>query len=416
MNPTVRLLSVAVGLRSLGVAIYLPFLALALVDGFAVPYVLVGAILGTIGACQIPLNVIGGFLADRFERKRLLLACLFGESISLGGLSVAFALRSLPFAIGAAVAGGAFASQVTPVVLAYMADVTAGADRARAFSLGRIGFNAGYSAGAALGGILATAWSYAGSVAVTATLLGAGAIVVLVGLEPSPRDTVRREGRLSIPSERTSPRPPSPRPEPPGLGWLARDRLALGLMVAFGLGALVAGQYNVTLPLFAHSILGLSYELVGIGLAINGLLVVATQHWVTEGVIGRRHTTVAVLGLLFFGVSYFVLGLRPHLGLPASGLFLGAIAILTVGENLYTIPQLTLPSNVAPAHAIGLYNGAFSAVGALGLVGATVLGGIALGAGLDPLVTWSLLVVPAVPSILLFRVVGARLSRTVNRI
>jgi len=196
---------------------------------------------------------------------------------------------------------------------------------------------------------------------------------------------------------------------------LSRDRVALELLVAVALTALVVGQWGVTFPLYVRNVLGVPYSLLGIGLALNGLIVVFGQSATTQSVLGRRHTTIAILAIGLYGVGFLGLGIAGVLAFAPVVAFFAAVAVLTIGENLVTIPQNTLPSNLAPAEEIGSYNGAFSMVAGLGGILSVVVGGAVLESTSNPLLIWVLLLIPAVPAILLFRHAATRLSPVVDR-
>lgn len=416
MNRNLRLLAVGMGIRTFGNALYFPFLALFLVNVLRVGYLEVGIIIAGIGAIQIPLSYAGGLLADRADRKPLIILGLTGETISTLALAGAFDLHSLAFAIAAAAGGGIVGSLTGPAYPAYIADFTIeGADRTRSYTFNRIGWNAGFSAGVALGGTLVVLVGFPTSVAIGALLIAVGTGFLAVALDPSPRDLQRR----SAPS---GPLPSSVLPAVGGnrslresFSILAKDRVALELLVAFLLGSLVIGQWSVTFPLFVHNRLGISYAVLGIGLALNGLVVVFGQHWTTESVLGRRHTSIAILGLLLYMFAFLGLAIAGAWGLYLLVAFFVAVFVLTFGENLTSIPAATLPSNVAPKEELGSYNGAFQATGGAGFLIAVLLGGVVLSATSDPILTWVYLLLPVVPAILLFRHAGLRLSRSVDR-
>jgi MFS family permease len=348
-------------------------------------------------------------LTDRVGRRNLILMGLVAEAVSTGGLAYAFLLRSLIGAIAAAVSGGAVISLAGPAFSAYVADFAEGAERTRGFTFLRIGFNAGYSAGVTLGGLLIASIGFAGAVGVATAIIAFVAVFMALTLAPSPRDlTLRRSA--TRPSRSTASNPSDP---PPGLlasfRLLSRDRVALELLLAFGLAALVVGQWSVTFPLYVHNVLGISYSLLGIGLALNGLVVVFGQSFTTESVIGRRHTTIAVLGVGLYLVAFLGLGAAGLFGIFPTLVFFAAVVVLTFGENLITIPQATLPSNLAPPGEIGAYNGAFAAVAGGGFIVAVLLGGAVLGLTANPLLIWILLLAPAIPAYILFRHAGRRL-------
>jgi MFS family permease len=412
VNRNLRLLGLGVAIRMLGSALYNPFLALYLVNVLDLSYLDVGIIIASVGVALLPFNFLGGLLTDRMGRRRLLLLGLAAEVAATAGLAYSFEIRSLAGAIASALAGGAITTLAGPAFSAYIADFASGSERTRGFTFFRIGFNAGYSAGVTLGGVLIAFIGFAGAVAVATAIMASGLLFLTLTLDPSPRDLeLARRGPVALRSSGDPPR----RSMRESMAALAHDRVALELALAFGLAALVLGQWSVTFPLFVHNVLGISYSLLGAGLALNGLVVVFGQSATTERVIGRRHTSIAIWGVLLYVVAFLGLGAAGLYVILPTVVFYAAVAVLTLGENLITIPGATLPSNVAPPEEVGAYNGAFQMVSGAGGIIAILVGGATLAATANPLLIWTLLVVPAVPAVLLFRHAASRLSPTVDR-
>jgi len=398
-----RLLGIGAGIRSLGNALYFPFLALFLHNALNVGYLEIGFIVAGVGLVQLPFSFAGGLLTDRVGRKNLILIGLASEAVATLGLAYAFELRSLSGAISAAIVGGSITSASGAAFSAYIADFAKGSARTRGFTWFRIGFNAGYSAGVTMGGILVTSVGFAWAVGLAAAVVGGGALLMFVGLEPSPYDRALRSGGIT--EGGTAP----PAQKTPGrslrssLSILARDRVALQVAIGFALAGLMLGQWGVTFPLFVHNVLGVSYSLLGLGLALNGLVVVFGQSATTESVIGRRHTSIFILGLGLTAVAYLGLGAAGLFGLFPLVVFFGAVFVLTIGENLLAIPSTTLPSNLAPPGEVGAYNGAFQTIGGTGFLVALVVGGAVLSLTANPLLIWAILTVPAIPAVVLLR-------------
>ena len=413
MNRNLRLLGLGVAVRMLGNAIYFPFLALFLANVLHIGYLEIGLIIVVIGLIQLPFNYLGGLLTDRWGRRRLILIGLVAESITTAGLAYAFSIPSLPGAIAAATIGGIVGTVTGPASSAYIADFAEGAERTRGFTFYRIGFNAGYSAGVTIGGILISFTGFAGAVAVAAAVITAATVLLSATLEPSPADVRLGQG-APAPTNPAAVVPPN-RGLRDSLRILAKDRPALELLVAVALASVVVGQWAVTFPLYVHNVLGISYSLLGIGLALNGLVVVFGQQATTERVIGWRHTTIAILGLALYAVAFLGLGASGLLLLVPAAVFFVAVVVLTIGENLITIPQATLPSNLAPPAEVGSYNGAFAMVGGAGFLVSVFVGGVVLSLTANPLLIWVVLVLPIVPSALLFRHAGLRLPPSVDR-
>ena len=415
LNRNIRLLTFGVAVRMLGNALYGPFIALYLHNVLAIGYVELGLIIVVIGAIQIPFGVLGGLVTDRVARKTLMVVGLASEAGATALLAYAFSIESLVLAIVSAIAGGSIGSMCGPAFSAYIADFAEGSQRTRGFTLYRIGFNAGYAAGVALGGIFISVIGFAGGVAIAAVIIAGSTGILYAFLEPSVRD--RRGIPEVIPAAPNVP----PSPHPPGrslgdsLRILARDRVALEVALAFLLASFVAAQWAIIFPLYVHNVLGISYSLLGVGLALNGIVVVFGQSATTESVIGWRHTSIGLVGLILYAVAFLGLGAAGLLNTLPVAVFFVAVVVLTFGENLVTIPQSTLPSNLAPKEEVGSYNGAFAAFGAIGFLTATLAGGVVLAFVTDPLLIWAILLIPAVPAIVLLRHAGTRIPTPMNR-
>ena len=413
MNRNLRLLGVGVAIRMLGNALYNPFLALFLVNVLRLGYLEVGIIIAGVGVALLPFNWLGGVATDRLGRRRLIILGLIGEVAATAGLAYAFALHSLFGAILAAGLGGAVTTTAGPAFSAYIADFAEGPERTRGFTWFRIGFNAGYSAGVTVGGLLISSIGFAGAVGVAAVIIAAGTAFLGATLEPSPRDLELRQTGAGVRRPTASPAPGRSLRE--SFAILARDRVALEVLLAFGLAVLVVGQWAVTFPLYVHNVLGISYSLLGIGLALNGLVVVFGQTFTTESVIGRRHTTIAMAGMGLYVLAFLALGTAGVLGFVPTFAFFAGVVVLTFGENLITIPQATLPSNLAPREEMGSYNGAFAMVGGAGFIVSVLLGGVVLATTTNPLLIWVYLVVPVVPAVILLRDAARRLPLSIDR-
>ena len=135
----------------------------------------------------------------------------------------------------------------------------------------------------------------------------------------------------------------------------------------------------------------------------------------TNLAIGRRHTSLAIAGIVAYVLAFLALGVDALFPVAVVAVFFGAVVLLTCGENLTSIPFATLPSNAAPPTEVGAYNGAFGTIGGLGTLAALVVGGVALATVHNPVELWAVLCAPAIPAILLFLYVGGRLPRTSNR-
>jgi MFS family permease len=411
-----QILTVGFSIRTLGAALYSPFLALFLYAILHVGYLEIGVIFVGLGAIQLPFGFVGGFWTDRVGRRRLIVLSLFTEAIVSASLAYAFDVRSLALAIAVAATGGALLASTQAAFSAYIADFTKESERTLGFTWYRIGFNGGYASGVALGGSLIAVVGFVGAVGIAAAIIGVAGVFALLALAPSPYDLelARRGTSAALPTS-TDLAPKSKRTVRESFSLLLRDRTALLVATGMMLMYVTASQWNVTYALFVHNKMGISYAILGLGLALNGLVVVFGQSFTTHRVLGMRHTTIFILGGLLYGVAFLLLGLSALLVLLPVVLFFVATVVLTVGENLGSIPSSTLPSNLAPPGEVGAYNGAFFAFFSAASIAGIFLGGAVLATVVNPLWEWVLLCVPLVPGFVILRLVAPRLSVAADR-
>ena len=413
MERNLRLLAVGFAIRTLGAAMYAPFLALFLYSILGVGYFEIGVIFLGLGAVQLPCSLIGGLWTDRVGRRRLILVSMVTETILTASLGYAFYVRSLGLAIAFAALGGALLAATSASFSAYIADHAVGSERTLGFTWYRIGFNAVYAAGVAIGGLLVAILGFPGVLFLSATFIAVAAIFLIAFLAPSPYDLSLRHGAHPVTNGKTQAAPARGLRE--SFALLAQDRVALMTATAFALIGLTVSQWNVTYSLFVHNKLGISYALLGVGLAINGLVVVFGQSFTTHRVLGMRHTTIGILGAVFYVAAFLLLGVAALWVLFPVALFFVASVVLTFGENLESIPTSTLPSNLAPPSEVGAYNGAFNMFIGASAIFAAFIGGAVLSAVSNPLAEWVLLCLPAIPGILLLRYASRRISGTADR-
>src|SRR5208283_1351462 len=413
VDRNVRWLGLGAVVRATGVSLVLPFLVLYLRNVLAVGYVEIGLLVALTGVVPLLIVPFAGLLTDRVGRRRVFILALVAEAASVLGLSETMQVRSLVGVLVLASVVQVVGTIAGPAISAYVADFTQGSDRTMGYTWVRIGWNVGFTVGVFGGGVLI------GFIGFVDVALVAG-VVLLVStgflawfLDPSPFDLRRATGSTPSLGEEAPVRPASMRQS---LTILARDRPFLAMCGAVALTGLTEGQWGTIFPLYVNTVLGISYAILGAGLALNGLVVVFGQAPMTRASLGHRHTTLFVMGLAAYAAGFLLFGLVGQFAFELVPAFFVVVFVLTIGEHLGSIPSTTLPSNLAPAAEIGSYNGAFFAIVGLGWLLAPVLGGAVLAASSSPLVVWGVLVAPALPAgaILAFYVTP-RLRAEANR-
>jgi MFS family permease len=413
MDPNLRALALGSVVRATGLSLIGPFFALYVRNVLGIGYVEIGLLLVLVSIPPLFANTIGGLLADRIGRRRLLLSSLFCEAVTILVIALAMQRRSLEGVVAGITALGVAGTLGGPALSAYIADFSRGPERTQAFTWLRVGHNVGFTLGTLAGGSLIGVIGFV-PVGVIAGAFGVGAATWLATeLRPSGYDLALRSGIAPGPSP--SDGGASPRGTLASLRVLAKDRTFVVVCLAFALVQLVIGQWATTFPLFVFRNLGVSYGILGAGLALNGLIVVFGQTTTTRLAIGHRHTSIAILSVGLYALGFLLLGVVGEWSfLPITSFFV-VVVILTVGENLSSIPFQTLPSNMAPPNEIGNYNGAFFTMTGIGQIVAVILGGLALAYVAGPLLMWGLLIAPALPAVLLMRWTSARVPASAGR-
>jgi MFS family permease len=413
MDPNLRYLGVGGAFRALGLSLASPFFSLYLRNVLGISYTTIAVASIAISIPPLIIVAFGGLLADRVGRRRLFLLALAGESASMFGVSVFMLAGSFLGVVAGFGILGIVGTTGGPALSAYVADRSRGSERTRAYTWLRVGHNAGFAAGVFTGGVLIGSVGF-----IPVVLLAGGATVVglaflAVTLDPSPYDLALRARATH---EATTPGFVRPGTMGESVRILARDRLFLAFCIVTALAEVTTVQWGFAMPLFVHQNLNLSYSILGSGFALNGLIVVFGQGLTTRLLIGHRHTTAAALGALLYIGAFLLLGLADALVVGATVVFFAFVVVATVGENVFTIPLQTLPSNLAVAGEVGSYNGAFTTLSGIGPLVGTLFGGLVLSAVTSPILIWVLLIAPSVPAVLAFGAIGRRIAPDANRV
>jgi len=395
MDRNIRWLAFGAVVRATGVSLILPFVALYLRNVLGLGYVQIGVLVALLGVLPLLVYPFGGAIADRLGRRSLFLSSLVLEAASVLGTGAAMQARYLPGVLGFGAAVSLAGAIGGPALSAYVADLAVGSARTQGFTWFRIGWNVGFTIGVLSGGALIGALGFPDVGFLAGGVLVASTTLLAWGLEPSPYDRDRALG-LARPTTASN---------GGGRGggtWRAigSDRLFLAFCATSAVAYLAVNQWSTTFPLYANTVLHLPYAEIGVGLGLNGVLVVFVQAPITRSALGHRHTSLFLIGVLLYVAGFLFFGTVALLpGLVLAG-YLVSIAVLTMGENVLSIPGSTLPSNLAPPGEVGAYNGAFFAAAGVGQLLAVTFGGFVLAFGLSPPITWTILMLPALPALL----------------
>ncbi|MFF8833856.1 MFS transporter [Streptomyces sp. NPDC015130] len=315
-------------------------------------------VLGALGAGNLIGPVVGGILADRVGRRTTMLIGLTGAAAAQGALFLAPGVWTMAVASLLVSTAG---STVSPAAYALLADAVDSERRQRAYALFGWGVNIGTAVAGVLGGYLA-AHGYWLLFAVDAgsMLLYAGVVATRLE-EPARAKTPEKDGI--------------------GYGVVLRDRLALLLLPLFGIQLFVYSLTEVALPLAIRDS-GLSPAVYGAMAAVNAVLVVALQPFLTARLARLPQLAVQSAGSVLIAVGVALTGL-------ADGIvgYTVSVVVWSLGEVVVAGIAAGVVANLAPAHARGRYQGAFSWTWGVARFGALTVG-VAAYTTLGPAVLW----------------------------
>jgi MFS family permease len=309
-------------------------------------------------AAFVPVGVlspVGGAIADRVDRKRLLLGTTVGETVAAALLAVLVGTgHATPLGVTALVfAGGCMAALGFPAYQAILPDLVDRDDLLGASSLSMAQFNLGRVVGPALAGAVLVIGSYTWAFALNAVSYGA-VVAALFTL------------RLS---------PPAPSDEPPGL----RARIVAGIrgaraeagcrtaILTIGVAALLLSPFIALIPAVALKLFGQGEGATSLLIAAQGVGAVAGA--LTLPSLARRYGRRRVLVVNLLVLPFLLAGYAAAPSVVAAAVALVAVGAGYVGllSGLGTVVQLRAPAALR-ARILSLYMVALGTVYPLGAV------------------------------------------------
>jgi len=270
------------------------------------------------------------------------------------------AWQAFPVAV---IVGGGWAAW--SALNAFLATLTPTEQRSRVFSINFIALNAGTGIGGLLGAAIARVDD-----PITFQLL-----YWIDGLTYALAGVI-----LFLATDRhTAPPIAAPVPDTHGqAGWRAvlADPVIRRVAVVFALVAFVGyGQLSAGLQAFATGPAGLSASAVGAAFAVNTLIVLAVQWFITRRLHGHRRTRGIALFGAVMAAAWLVTGTAALAGGTATPVIclLAGMALIALAETLWAPTGYTILNDLAPEHLRGRYN----SLGYLTPTGYTILNDLA---------------------------------------
>ncbi|MEV8376281.1 MFS transporter [Kribbella sp. NPDC056861] len=305
-----------------------PFLVLYLTQDRHLSAGTAGAVAAAVGAGSVVSQIVGGWLSDRFGRRRTMLIGFLGTAAALILLGSA---RSMVTIWAAAFVVGLMGDLFRPAVQATVADLLQPRERVRAYGLLFWAINLGFSVSTVSAGVLASLgynwlfWINAGT--------SVAAALVIWSMVPETRP-VLDDG-----------------PRRPLLPVALRDTTFL-LMILLQVGyATIYFQGYSTLPL-AMAGDGLPSSTYGLVIALNGVVIVLVQPFVNRRLAALDRPKLLAASMLVVGVGFGI-------GAVVDNWWGYALSVVvwTVGEIGFAAVIGAVMADLAPIDLRGGYMG-----------------------------------------------------------
>ena len=344
-------------LNSASFSLSLPFLSLYLYQQRGISMAVVGLIILGSGLIASGAQMMAGMLSDRIGRRPIILV-----SMALAGslfVVMAFLIKAVaPVWLIAVtyflVRCGLMAAR--PATQALIVDLMPKARLAEGYGILRMGQNLGFGFGPAIGGYfwaagVSYAWLFVGAAIISS-------ICILVTI------THLKESHVGGGTEQVS--------FSAALAT-AKDRTFLMFTIISIIAFMGLGQFISTMSVYTVERVGFTTVQYGSLLTLNAILVVLFQYPATRFVTKLDKSTALLLGMSVYTLGYLAMGfVGPY------GLALGAMAIITMGEVLFSPISMTVVAELSPRSWRGRYQGFYGLSETLGVSLGPTLGGLLL--------------------------------------
>lgn len=322
----------------LGGALMFPFFTLYITKRFDVGMTEVGILFGLFSVASVVGSTFGGALTDRLGRKGMLIFGLIASALTSLLMGVVSTIELFFFS---ALFVGLFANTGGPAQQAMVADLLSKEQRAQGFGILRVVANLAITIGPAIGGLLATR-SYLLLFVCDAVFSLITAGIVALALRETKPDTHPDEAEPTMVQTFG------------GYLDVLRDVTFVLFMGACILMTTVYMQMNTSLSVYLRDVHGVSEQGFGYVLSLNAGMVVLFQFPITRWAKKYRPLLVMTMGTLLYALGFALYGF-----VSAYGLFLLAMAIITIGEMLVVPISQALVAQFSPEDMRGRYMAVF---------------------------------------------------------
>lgn len=311
----------------------LPFLSLYLTKVLGFSLVHAGIMLAFTGVGSLIGTFIGGQLTDKVGHYKVQLG-----SLILSGFAFFMLMQLTGFyeLCAGLLMTSACTDALRPANMASIAEYSPPTLRTRSIGLIRLAINLGFSAGPAVGGLIAVAMGYKWLFFVDGVTCLMAAILFMLLI---PKSHLTQEVEEVMSAEQSTHSSPY------------KDYVYLFFILMVTLTGLVFMQYFHTVPVYLENELGLNEKYIGAMMAANGLLISLIEIPLIHYYDKKLHPfKLLITGILLIGCAFLVF----NFGKMVFFAWL-SILFLTIGEILNFPFATTLVLNRSPQKGRGKY-------------------------------------------------------------
>lgn len=318
-----------------------PLLTLIMKDKLGYSPSTIAYIFFGVGAVFLPANILGGKLADKYNRKKLI---IIFDTVSI----VFFILCSLvePGVLMMIffIIAGLFANMESPSFEALVVDVTKPNEREKVYSLMYLGHNLGYMFGAAIGGLLfanylSLAFVLDGLTTLASTILIVMFVKVVNIDDIDEYDKNEYENMVEHDMKVVD---------------ILKSRPSILIqLIVFLFASLIYSQWNYVLPMYMTDIFGedLGSKYFGLIGSFNAFVVIAFTPVITYLLNRIYDLSKILMGQFLIGISFLII-----INQQAYYVFFIMMFVFTVGEIVNMLGSSPFMSRRVPASHRGRIN------------------------------------------------------------
>lgn len=282
----------------------------------------------------IPFNIIGGKLADKYNKKKIII--IFDSISIVFFIACAFVEPGIPMLVMFTIAG-LFATMEWPAFDALFIEASKPNEREQVYSLSYLGMNLGLAFGAMIGGFLYQDYLSLAFILDGLTTLTSTVMIVLFVKTVKVEEMADHEKNEYEDSEQD---------HVSTLRVLLDRKPVMIMLIVFTLGAFIYNQWSFAIPLYMKDLYGdgEGAKLYGLIMSFNAFVVITLTPVITALLNKLKEIPKVMIGIGLYSVSFLMI-----MDNPLKYVFFAMIFIFTIGEIVNTIGSQPYVSRRIPA-------------------------------------------------------------------